>query len=264
MTSLSSNNSPDNFRATHAALTPLYGLAALYCAFMLAILLILAVMWPLLLPNLRLRRSIVRRWLRISFFIAGAPISTTGKALTEQPCLLVANHASYLDGLLLQAVLPSNFSVLVKGEAESWPIIGSALRRLGLLFVARGDAQRSSAVLRQLIRGLNNGESFALFPEGTFQREPGLIPFQPGAFHVASRTKSAVQPVVLLGSRRALPDGSWLPRPGRLQVHFLPPQHADAKHQEDASNQLLHSVRQAMLAVLDEPDCAHSTTNQPI
>lgn len=257
-------SAPHNQQEGQPLLTALYGLASLYSTLMLSLTMLVPLLLALIVPNLRWRRTAVRITTRLSFFLSALPVQQQGQVLSNQPCIVVANHASYLDGLILQACLPANFSLLVKGESEDWPVVGLALRRLGLLFVARGDAQRSSAVLRRLIRGLIAQESFALFPEGTFRLEPGLINFQPGAFHVAARSKVPIQPVVIHGSRVALPDGHRMIKPQRLKLEFLPP----CTQQEGAADPvqaLMQTVRESMLNVLKEPNCPEilGRANQP-
>jgi 1-acyl-sn-glycerol-3-phosphate acyltransferase len=62
-----------------------------------------------------------------------------------------------------------------------------------------------------------------VFPEGTFTPSAGLRPFRLGAFKTAAETDTPVVPLALRGTRRALRDGSWIPRPGRIELRILPP-----------------------------------------
>jgi 1-acyl-sn-glycerol-3-phosphate acyltransferase len=166
---------------------------------------------------------------------------------------VVANHASYLDGIVLTAALPAGFTYLIKREMASIPIAGFVLRRLGSAFVDRDDQLDRKRIARELLEAAVRGDALGFFPEGTFDASPGLKPFQLGAFGAAMRAKLPVVPVLIYGSRRKLPARRFLPAPGPLKVHVCPPidpaAHASAR-------ELMRATRRAMLAHLDEPDLA--------
>ena len=119
-------------------------------------------------------------------------------------------------------------------------------------FVDRFDAHRNITQTRRLIELLRQGTRLAFFPEGTFQRKPGLLPFRPGAFRVASLALVPVIPLVIRGSRHALPSGSWLPRFGSLEIVVMPAQ-SPSGSDVDAAIRLQDAVRLAMLGEIDEP-----------
>ncbi len=167
--------------------------------------------------------------------------------------ILASNHASYIDGVLLFAYLPRPHSFAIKIEIAAFAPLRFFLTRIGMRFVDRSDAHKNVTQTRKLIELLRQGARLAFFPEGTFQLEPGLLPFRLGAFRVASLAQAALIPLVLRGSRQALPAGSWLPRYGKLEMIILPaifPTGSDG----EAANQLKLAVRIAMLTELDEPD----------
>ena len=118
-------------------------------------------------------------------------IDVRGK-LPRGGCVVVANHASYLDGLALCAALPPEFSFVAKRELAGQHIAGTFLRRLGTCFVERFDPRRSAADAEVLAAALQRGQSLVFFPEGTLTREPGLLPFRMGAFVLAARAVPGV------------------------------------------------------------------------
>lgn len=188
------------------ALRKLYGVYAA-AIFVVVVLLLFC---PLLIvaPGLPLRRAIgragVRAWLRLSFI----PFRVRGlEHLPERPCLALCNHASYLDGLLLTAALPARFTFFVQHAAGDWPYVGLVIRRMGVALVNRGSPREAARSTRELIDRLGAGESFAIFPEGTFLQEPALLPFQAGAFVIAARAGVPVVPAVIRGSRHLLAKG---------------------------------------------------------
>jgi len=93
----------------------------------------------------------------------------------------------------------------------------------------------------------------AIFPEGTFHRQPGLARFRSGAFAAAIRADVPIVPVVITGSRRVLPGGRLLPRHGHLRIDVLTPIDPGSDSYGN-SKDLAELSRQRILAVLDEPD----------
>jgi 1-acyl-sn-glycerol-3-phosphate acyltransferase len=135
-----------------------------------------------------------------------------------KPLLLVSNHTSYADALILGAVLPFDFRFVVKSDAASWPLVGRFIRQCDFPLVHREDPSQISPDFEQITRALRQGTAVHLFPEGTFTRACGLRPFQMGAFKLAVEAGCPLFPVTLQGVREVLPEGSWLPRRRRIRV----------------------------------------------
>lgn len=174
--------------------------------------------------------------------------------LTPGQCIVVANHASYLDGLVFTAALPARFSFVIKREMSAVPLAGLFLRRIGSEFVERFDRNRGAADARRVLRNAESGHSLVFFPEGTFTRTPGLLKFHTGAFVTAARAGCPVIPAVVRGTRAALPPTGALPRPGRIEIDILPPIHAQPPAAEASSAALRDRARQEILLALGEPD----------
>jgi len=205
-----------------------------------------------LMPGLERRRTITRLGARA--FFAGAFIPTRIEGLEQlpaDPCVVVANHASYLDGILLTAVLPPRFGFVIKREMTRVPFAHFLLRRINAQFVERADAGRRAADTRRILQLAHEQRGLAFFPEGTFRAEPGLRRFHTGAFLAASRAGMPVVPAVIRGSRAILPAHCWLLRRGCLEVLIRPP--ITAPHTARALAQL---SRRSILECLDEPDLA--------
>ena len=205
-------------------------------------------------PTLAIRRAIGRHGVRLALLAAGCPIRVKGREnLPTDACVCVANHASYLDGLVLTAALPANYSFLVQHGAAGWPLIGKTIARMGVSFVNRGSPREAAAATRELLRRLQAGESFAIFAEGTFKAEPGLLRFHDGAFAIATRANVPVLPAVIRGTRTVFPDGARLPRRCRIEVELLPVV-APPEGGRQATAALRDDVRQVILARCGEPD----------
>lgn len=234
-----------------------YGWFALMSFFVCAV---AALLFATVLPGLSRRRRWVSAAARCWFVVAGIRVARTGLAnIPAGHCVVVANHASYLDGVILQAFLPPRFSFVIKGEMRRVPLASFLLRRIGSKFVERFVATHSSRDARNLLKAAASGESLAVFPEGTFHPEPGLQRFRPGAFAAAVKGRLPVVPVAIRGSRRILPSRHLLPRRGPLRIDILPPLEPEPDTRA-SSRTLAHAARQRLLSLLDEPDLAETAT----
>ncbi|MDA7087615.1 AMP-binding protein [Pseudomonas sp. SA3-5] len=209
----------------------------------------------LLLPRLSWRRRLTGGAARLFLRLAGIPLHIERLDRLRHPevRVLVANHASYLDGLLLCAALPPEFSFVAKRELAGQRIAGPFLRRLGTCFVERFDLQRSAADAEHLAAALRSGQSLLLFPEGTLSREPGLLPFRMGAFVLAARADVPLVPLAIVGSRMVLREGQWFPHRGAIHLHICAQLLAPGPDWRDAIK-LRDSARAELLQRLDEPD----------
>ncbi len=160
--------------------------------------------------------------IRLFLFLAGYRLRVSGlehlEAAIEGPFVLVSNHASYIDPLPLLAGLPLDFAFVVKSDAMAWPLMGRLIERLGHLSVERGDRKSSVRDAEKFGDALKEGRSVFFFPEGTFTRATGLRPFKMGAFKLAAEGGWAIVPIALVGTRRFLRDGTWLPRASELTI----------------------------------------------
>jgi 1-acyl-sn-glycerol-3-phosphate acyltransferase len=143
--------------------------------------------------------------------------------LPPGPAIVVSNHGSYLDSPLYLAAMPRVFTFIAKREVLDTPILRTLIRRGGHLVVERRTPGKSAADAEQLVTALQAGKTLVVFAEGTFTRARGLRPFRLGAFQAAARVGCPVVPAAILGSRRLLPDRSWLPRYSPIRVILRPP-----------------------------------------
>jgi 1-acyl-sn-glycerol-3-phosphate acyltransferase len=201
------------------------------------------------------RRRTARRVGRILFAGAGIPLRLEGLENLETggPRIVASNHASYLDGMVLTALLPPDFAFVVKRELEKSFISRIFLRRLGALFVERFDTAQSAGETRKALEALQAGDSLVIFPEGTFRRYPGLLPFRMGTFAVAVDGGVPVVPVAIRGTRDILRGGEILIRRGAVTVTAAPPVRPEGSGWH-AGIQLRDQVRKAILERYGEPD----------
>jgi 1-acyl-sn-glycerol-3-phosphate acyltransferase len=198
-------------------------------------------------------------WCARTFFrLGGIPLVVRGmENLPERGAFVLAsNHTSYLDGAVLLAVLRwRRYAFVAKQELASHPLSRTFVGGLGAQFVERFDVQKSAEHADQLVDAVRRGTSLIAFPEGTMQRQTGLMAFRAGAFQAATQAGVPVVPVALRGVRSVLRDGTWYPRRHPIAVTFgapIVPEGADW----NATLKLRDRVRAAILQHCGEPDLA--------
>jgi 1-acyl-sn-glycerol-3-phosphate acyltransferase len=175
----------------------------------------------LLLPGMRRRRWMAGFGSRAFMRVAGIGFSVEGlEHLPDTPCVVVANHASYIDALAIVAALPPDFAFVIKKEMVTVPLAGLLLRRLGSQFVERFNRHKGAADARRVLKLAATGQSLMFFPEGTFDENRRIGKFLGGAFTTAQRNQMPVVPVAIHGSRDVMPPGgiSLFRRPIRVQI----------------------------------------------
>ena len=237
------------------ALLPLRLAFSLYAAALFLVMGVGALLLATALPGLARRRAAARRMARLLLVGAGMRLKVRGlEHLPSGQCVVVANHASYLDGPVFTAALPARFGFVIKREMASVPLAGAFLKRIGSQFVERFDRRRGAADALRVLRTASAGQSLVFFPEGTFTPTPGLLKFHSGAFTTAVKAGCPVVPVVVRGTRAALSPRGELPRPARIEVQILPPIAPPEGAPAHCAALLREQARAAILSVLGEPD----------
>lgn len=131
-------------------------------------------------------------WCRTLCRILGVRLETTGSPAPEAR-LLVANHISWLDILVLGASGPMLF--VAKEEVADWPVMGYLARRIGTLFVRRGDAEQTAATAERMAWQLRQGKRLTLFPEGTTTAGDKVLRFHARLLYPAQLAQVPVQAI---------------------------------------------------------------------
>jgi acyl carrier protein len=211
-----------------------------------------------LLPGERLRWAVMRAAARLLFRLGAVPLRVTGldQWPRDRACVIVANHASYLDGVLLVAVLPPGFAFVAKRELREQFLARIFLQRIGAVFVERFEQRRGVADARHTAQTVKAGRCVMFFPEGTFTRMPGLRPFHMGAFVAAAETGAPIVPVTIRGTRSVLREDSRFPHRGALSVSIGRPIEPVGSDWH-AALRLRDTTRAVLLDDLGEPDLGH-------
>lgn len=225
------------------------------------------IVWLLVvsLPRPAWRWRVMRRGVRLLAQATATPITVHGLENLPPPektCVYVANHASYLDGPLVILALERQFSFIAKAELAHQFLSRLFLRRIQTRFVERFDAAKGIEDSRKLSAEAKAGQTLFFFPEGTFTRKPGLLPFYMGAFLAAAEAGVPVVPVTLRGTRSIFRSGSWLPTHGNISIIIGKPIDPAEIPDLDSSSHwkiavALHdAARRSILKNCGEPDLA--------
>ncbi len=205
--------------------------------------------------NVRLTWKVGGVMTRLFFPLSGIPLIARGlQNIPPGPVVLAPNHTSYLDALVLVALLgPRPFSFIAKREFLDNPVMRLLLTGFGCVFVERFDVQAAAGHADELAEAAKRGQSLGIFPEGTLLRRPGLLPFRLGAFQVAAQAGIPVVPIALRGVRSVLRDGTWYARRHPIAVTFSAPI-APEGTDWNAAVRLRDRVRAEVLKHCGEPD----------
>ena len=171
------------------------------------------------------RRKLAHLGARSFFALTFTPFRVTGQEYLnpEEPHIIVANHASYLDGFIVTAALDIPIHFIAKGELARIVPVRIVLQRFGVEFVDRFNSQKGASDVRRITLKSRNGQTIVFFPEGTFTTFEGLQPFRMGAFVTAARANVPVTPVAIRGARSIVRGSNWFPLRGQIEVTIRPP-----------------------------------------
>jgi 1-acyl-sn-glycerol-3-phosphate acyltransferase len=141
------------------------------------------------------RNARVQAWARRMLEIMGIPLQVEGHPPAHGPVLLVANHLSWLDILVMHAARHCRF--VAKSDIKHWPLIGTLATGGGTLYIEREKRRDAMRVVHHMRESLASGEIVAVFPEGTTGDGSALLPFHANLFQAAISAGAPVQPVAL-------------------------------------------------------------------
>lgn len=201
-------------------------------------------------------RRIARLGTRALFRLARVRLSVKRlDSLPARPHVLLVNHTSFLDAIVLAALLPSRpgYAFTARQEFPIQRLLCPLLRGLGTLVMARSDIRHGTTNVDLMTAALRRGESLVVFPEGAFSREPGLKPFHSGAFVAGANANVPIVVAGLRGTRTALRPGTWLPRRVAITLE-VGPVFIPYRNDRAALAQLSATARKAMVSLSGEFD----------
>jgi 1-acyl-sn-glycerol-3-phosphate acyltransferase len=149
------------------------------------------------------RKAHIRLWAEQLLAILCVRLCVHGAPSAVRPLMLVGNHVSWVDIFAVDAVLPVRF--VAKSEVRQWPFVGWLSARCGTLFIERARRRDTARINALVTAALEQGEVFAVFPEGTTTDGSTLLKFHASLIEPALQANAAMQPFAIRYER---PDGS--------------------------------------------------------
>ncbi len=182
------------------------------------------ILWSVLTDTQDLMYNASMAWVRIVLKLIGVRVRMEGlENIPAGTCIFAANHVSNIDPLAFVPNIPRRVSVALKKELFRMPILSYGMKLSKFIVVDRASRQAAADSLRQSIQYLNDGLSFAIYPEGTRSPDGRLLPFKRGAFLMAVQTGVPIVPVSIAGALKLMRKGELAIHPGEVVVRFQPP-----------------------------------------
>jgi 1-acyl-sn-glycerol-3-phosphate acyltransferase len=166
----------------------------------------------------RSRYAFVRAAGTVLCWAVGVPVTVTGTVPDSGPFLVVANHASFVDGLVLILAVRQPMRILVGGVFARQPLIGSFLSHLGCVFTEGSSPADAVAFTDRLAGVLRGGQLVGSFPEGGLESTSELESFHLGTFRAAAGADVPVVPIGISGSGAIVGRGERFPRRGAIHA----------------------------------------------
>jgi 1-acyl-sn-glycerol-3-phosphate acyltransferase len=173
--------------------------------------------------------AIIYLWSMPIILGSGTRVEVRGKEAfgdSPQGFLILFNHSSLMDIPVLYSYFPRSFRFGAKIELFKIPFFGKAMELCGVLPIDRANRNKVMKVYENAIARVNNGEAFALAPEGTRQKEATLGRFKRGPFEFAINAQMDIVPAVIAGAYDVLPRDGFLVGAGKFRnkiiVQILP------------------------------------------
>jgi 1-acyl-sn-glycerol-3-phosphate acyltransferase len=141
------------------------------------------------------REARVQVWALAMLKLAGIDLAVRGSPVADGPALLVANHLSWLDIVVLHASRYCRF--VSKSDIKHWPLVGTLADGAGTLYIQRESRRDAHRVVHHMAERLKLGDVLAVFPEGTTGDGLKLKPFHANLLQAAISTDVPVQPIAL-------------------------------------------------------------------
>jgi len=193
----------------------------------------------------------VGQWaMRVSRRILGIKVEVSGldRIGPRTTLIFMPNHTSFLDGPMLEMLIPGAARVVLKKSIVRIPVVGLGMRFVGFVPVDRKGTEGGKRSIARAVRMVREkGYSFLIFPEGTRSRDGRLQAFRRGGFFLALASGAPIVPVTIRGTFELMPKGQKYARRGTVQVAFHDPIPA-AGYTIETMAGLMEKVREAILS----------------
>jgi 1-acyl-sn-glycerol-3-phosphate acyltransferase len=209
----------------HSIIRAIWGLGADAAAVLYTLVLgVLVILIAFIRPRAADRLALL--WCRLIIWTSGVHVDGIGKENLPDAAsyILVANHQSYFDVFGLVSLLGEPPRFVTKKELQRIPVFGQALGALGQIVIDRGDPEGAKRAIDAAAQALPGGVKVCFFAEGTRSPDGRIGPFKKGAVALGLQTGLPLVPVSISGTRKLMPKGSLVIRPGgRIRIVFGKP-----------------------------------------
>ncbi len=187
--------------------------------------------------------QISRLWCRLLCKLNGVTVEINGleNILTDKPQVFVSNHQGYFDIFVLSGYLPVQVRWIAKSSLFKIPFVGWAMTAAGYIAVERGNRKKAYEAFNKALEKIKAGCSIVIFPEGTRSEDGEIGAFKRGSNLMASRSKTPMTPITLVGSGDIIKKGSAVITPGPVTVIISPPVKHGSDRKENVA--ILESIR---------------------
>ena len=214
-------------------------------------------------PKAALIDGIVQHWSGLFLRIPPVVVRTEGLERVDptQRYVVASNHLSMFDIPLLFHHLPLHGRFLSKKEVFKIPLVGTAMRTIGIIEIDRQAGGSSRQAINEGVQiAADRGYSLLVFPEGTRSRSGEFLPFKKGAFRIAIDTGLPLLPVVIEGTDRVQQPEKKVFHRGEVTMRVLAPIDTTGMTNKDDLNPLLRRVESEMARTYEELRAQHAST----
>lgn len=204
------------------------------------------------LPNVA-NKYVARFWARAILLVTPVRTSISGLDYLRpgQSYVIVCNHQSVYDILVLYGWFPLQFRWVMKQELRRMPFIGYACYKMGHIFVDRSNRAAAKASMEKAKKKISAGVSILFFPEGTRSKGDELLPFKKGAYKMAKDMQLPILPVSIKGANRVMPANSLKILPGKIQL-FIHEPITKQQVQDKSIEEMIQSTRDVITKSIGE------------
>lgn len=159
-------------------------------------------------------------WSRLTTWLALCRVKTSGHENLDknQSYVFIANHQGSFDIFLTYGFLNQNIKWVQKASLRKIPLVGYASAKAGHVFVDNSSIKARARTIQEAKNEIKNGVSIMLFPEGARTLTGKMGKFKRGAYHIAHDLQLPIVPLTINGPYNVLKRGTWLIKPGKLEL----------------------------------------------
>ncbi len=164
--------------------------------------------------------KIRQTWAKTQRWLLGYELEVIGEADRDAKMIII-NHQSFLDIILLEAIYPNNLAWIAKKEIENITFFGNIMRLSKMISLDREDKKSLIKLFADCKDRVEAGRTIAIFPEGTRGDGKDMIEFKGGAKLIASKLKTKIQPIVVVNTKNVLDSQNFKAKSGKVKLIYL-------------------------------------------